>query len=174
MITVRRYAEFRADFPDDHIWDEKEEDVVQTGGKAVAQAIADILVGLGCTIHDLDDNVGHCWECCFSYQGLALWFHVVNLNPCIFTLDEPHRATPNIARYYHVLLNLNEQLRRDGRFHDLTWYSYEDGRVGKEGFEIPITGDIPAPDVPPVEVVGKKLSFFDRLLAPLRPRPDVR
>ena len=174
MITVRRNAEFRADFPDDHIWDDNGEDVVQTGGKAVAQAIADILVGLGCTIDGLGDNVGHCWECGFSYQGLALLFHVVGLDPCIFVLQEPHRATPIISRYFHVLLKLNEQLRRDGRFHDLAWYSYDDRRVGHEGFELPIGGDIQALDVPEAEEIRKKVSFLDRLLAPLRPRLDVR
>ncbi len=166
MITVRPYAEFRADFPEDHVWNADQSDVVQTGGKAVAEAIAEILASVGCVIEDLEDNVGHCWECSFSYQRLALMFRVVDAEGCILTLEEPHRATRDLARYYQVLLMLNEQLRRDGRFHDLAWYSYDDRRIGKEAFEAPVAGYIPTADRP-AESVERKLSFIQRLLARL-------
>jgi hypothetical protein len=177
-VTVRRYAEFRADFPDDHIWNDDETDVVQTGGKAVAEAIADILKGFGCTIHEMEDNVGHCWECYFSYEGLGLWFHVVGLDDYIFELQEPPRARPDYALHLHVLLKLNEQMRRDGRFHELRWY--EDGRPGREAFDVPVAGDVPSVDeikpwaVPGVDGIKTKRSFLDKLLAPLKTRPEVR
>lgn len=177
MIQVRRYAEFRADFPDDHIWNADGTDVVQTGGKAVAQAIADILAGFGCVIEGLDDHLGHCWECSFSYEGLGLRFQVVDLQPCIFVLEEPHRARLDYALHLHVLLKLNEQLRRDGRFHDLRWY--EDERPGREGFDVPVVGDVPAvEDIKPWEHQGmeefRKRSFLDKLLAPLKAPPGHR
>lgn len=171
MITVRRYAEFRADFPDDQIWDG--DDVIQTGGKAVAQAIADILAGLGCVIEDLEDQAGHGWECRFSSQGLALMFHAVALDPCILVFEEPHRATRKLTRYYDVLLRLNEQLRRDGRFHDLAWYSYDGRQVGEETWETPVAGYGPAADSP-AEPAEKKLSFLQKLLAGKKARQDAR
>jgi hypothetical protein len=173
MIIVRSRAEFRADFPDDHIWNDDESDVVQTGGKAVAQAIADILAGFGCVIEVLEDNVGHCWECSFSYQRLALVFRVVDVDGCVLTFEEPHRVTRKLDRYYDVLLKANEQLRRDGRFHDLVWCSYDDRRVGAEAFQTPVAGYIPAADQP-VQPVEKKPSFLRKLLAPLGARADVR
>ena len=173
MITVRSRAEFRADFPGDHIWNDDESDVVQTGGKAAAEAIADILAGFGCVIEALEDNVGHCWECSFSYQRLPLVFRVVDVDGCILTFDEPHRAMRRLDRFCDVLLRLNEQLRRDGRFHDLAWYSQDDGRVGAEAFEAPVAGYVPAADQP-IEPVEEKRTFLQKLLAPLRARPDVR
>ncbi len=178
MIAVRRYAEFRADFPDDHIWNEDETEVVQTGGKAVAEALGDILRSFGCTIHELEDNVGHCWDCYFSYEGLGLWFHVVDVGGCIFDLQEPHRARSDYLLHLHVLLKLNEQIRRDERFHERRWY--EDERPGREGFDVPVTGDIPTVD----EIKAKKgqskeggvgrRSLLDKLLAPLKARPESR
>ena len=175
MVTGRRYATFRADFPDDHIWNDDETDVIQTSGKAVAEALAEILSGFGCLIHELEDNVGHCWECYFSYEGLGLWFHVVGSDDCIFVLDEPPRARLDYAVHLHVLLKLNEEMRRDGRFHDLRWY--EDERLGRQAFDCPVSGNVPAMseikpwDVPTVEEIKGKRSFLDKLLAPLKARP---
>jgi hypothetical protein len=174
MIAVRRYAEFRADFPDDHIWGEADE-VIQTGGKAAAEAIAEMLASFGCVIEEIEDNVGHCWECRFTYEGLLLWFHVVNLDPCIFVLKEPLRAQRNSFLYPHVLLKLNDCLRRDSRFHDLAWYAYDDRRVGEEAFQLPVEGDIlPESNIRPVlSATGVKRSFFSKLLAPLKSRSDL-
>ena len=157
MILVRRYAKFRADFPDDHIWNDDETDLVQTGGKAVAEAIGEILTGFGCTISELEDNVGHCWECSFSYEGLGLSFCVVGLEPAIFILEEPSRARPDYALHLHVLLKLNERLRSDGRFHDLAWYAHDGWRTGEEGFEAPVVGDVPA-----VAEIKKERGFLGR------------
>jgi hypothetical protein len=169
MVIVRRHAEFRGDFPDDQIWHDDETDVVQTSGKNVAEAIADMLAGFGCTIHELEDNVGHCWECYFSYEGLGLWFRVVGLDTYIFVLQEPPRARPDYALHLQVLLNLNEHLRRDGRFHDLQWYDDDDRRVSKEAFDVPVVGDVPA-----VDEIKKERGFLGRLLAPLKARPERR
>jgi hypothetical protein len=174
MVKVRRCAEFRADFPDDHIWNEDEpDDVVQTGGKAVAEALADILRSFGCTIEELEDNPGHCWDCCFTYEGLVLWFHVVGSERCIFVLDEPLRAQRGYDRHLEVLLKLNEHMRRDGRFHDLRWY--EDGRGSREPFDVPVAGDVPpmkrkrVQDRPHLGEI-KRGRFLGRLLASLTAR----
>ena len=178
MVTVRRHARFRTDFPEDHVWNENETDVVQTGGKAVAEAIIDILKSFGCIVHELEDNVGHCWDCYFSYEGLGLWFHVVDVDGCIFDLQEPHRARPDYLLHLHVLLKLNEQIRRDERFHELRWY--EDERPGREGFDVPVTGDIPTVGEiktkrnPAKEEGKERRSFLDKLLAPLKTRPESR
>lgn len=178
MIAVRRYAEFQADFPDDHIWNDDETDVVQTAGKAVAEALADILQGFGCTVHELEDNVGHCWDCYFSYEGLGLWFHLFGSEDCVFFLQEPPRARPDYTLHLNVLLQLNEQMRADGRFHDLRWY--EDDRPGRKAFDVPVTGNVPSVEATKgwrptgVDEPNNKRSFLDKLLAPLKVRPDVR
>jgi hypothetical protein len=165
MIVVMPLAEFRADFPDDEIWDG--DTVVQVGGKNVTEAIAEILAGFGCIIEELIDDEEHGWACSFSYEGLALRFRVAGLDPYVFDCEEPLRAHPKYPLYFHVLLKLNEQLRRDGRFHDLAWF--EDSRPGGKAFERPVIGDIPA-----VDEIKRRQGFFERLLAPLRVRPAIR
>jgi hypothetical protein len=165
MIVVRRYAEFSADFPDDTIWNEGESRILQTGGKAIAEAIAEIMDGFGCTIDKLEDYLEHGWECSFSYEGLPLMFQVVNSEPAIFILERPRRVWIDHPLYTQVLLKLNEHLRRDGRFHDLTWYLYDDRGVGKEGFEIPVAEVV-------VEQVKKQPGFFARLFASRKGRSE--
>jgi hypothetical protein len=79
--------------------------------------------------------------------------------------------------HLHVLLKLNEQMRRDSRFHDLRWY--EDGSPRREAFNVPVVGDMPTVDqikpwvVPSVDEIKKKRSFLDKLLAPLKTRPEI-
>jgi hypothetical protein len=169
MRAVRRYAEFRADFSDDQIWNDDQTEVIQTGGKAVADAIAEILATFDCTIGKLEDNVGHCWECSFSYEGLDLLFRVVGLEPTIFILEEPSRSRPDYALHLHILLRLDEQLRRDGRFHDLSWFAHDGWRTGDQAFALPVAGDVPT-----VDEIKKERGFLGRLLAPLKARPENR
>jgi hypothetical protein len=71
--------------------------------------------------------------------------------------------------HLHVLLKPDEQLRRDGRFHDLSWFARDGWRAGDEAFAVPVVGDVPA-----VEQIKKERGFLGRLLAPLKARPENR
>lgn len=101
---------------------------MRVGGKGVAEAIADKLSGFGCQVEPPYDEGINGWMCDFAYERLALRFQVVDLGDhCLLIFEEPHRATRKYFRYGDALTKLNEALRMDGRFHDLTWYNY-DGR----------------------------------------------
>src|ERR1700761_1215280 len=112
MTQVNRWAEFRADFPDDQIGEG--DGVVQSGGKAVAETIAGMLRSFGCKVDELFDEVMHGWMCDFAHEGLALRFQVVDLaDHYLLIFEEPHRATRDYYRYGDALTKLNEHVRRD-------------------------------------------------------------
>jgi hypothetical protein len=141
MIVVRPWAEFDADFPSDMI--EDEHDIVQFGGKNVAEAIGELLVGFGCVIEKLYYAGEHGWECLFLYERRSLWFQVTDMESYLFVCEQPIWGTSPDPRYIHALLKLNEALRQDGRFHNLGWFRSEDVLSGKAGAESPVIGDIP-------------------------------
>ena len=168
MITIRRYAEFGCDFPDDTIWDAEETSIVQTGGKNLAESIAELTTRFGCVINELEDNLEHCWECRFSYEGLELGFHVYHAEPCILIVDQPFGFKRHFPLYCHVLMELNQAMRRDGRFHDLEWHTYDGTREGKEAYEVPVVGDIPE-----IDEIKQKPSFLKRLFGARKARPEI-
>jgi hypothetical protein len=79
-------------------------------------------------------------------------------------LEEPHRARRDYALHVHLLLELNEHLRRDGRFHGVAWFDPEGWRNNPEMFDTPVSGDIPSIDVPHDPGIETKRSLFDNSL----------
>jgi hypothetical protein len=163
MIVVRPTAEFRADFPDDGIWGANGE-IVLCGGKNVIEAIAAIMVSIGCSVGEAEEDGEHGWVCPFAYGKLS-----DNLRVCcggfILFFEKSRRAESKDPLFYRLLLELNDRLRADGRFHDLSWYSEQ--RRGPDGTaDVPVTGDVPS-----LEEASKKPGLLGKLLAPLRPRP---
>lgn len=168
MMVVKPYAEFKADFPDDQIGEGDETE--QYGGKNVTEAIAAILVGLGCTIEGIVDEEEHGWECRFLYEGLTLWFRLWDFgDDYAFRCDEPHPASAKYDLFLRLLMKLNDALRRDGRFHDLAWYGLERSQPVGEPSEAPVIGEIPS-----ARDIEARQGFFQRLLAPMRVRPKAR
>src|ERR1700744_1748770 len=122
-MIVKPCAEFKADFPDDQI--EQNGEIVELGGRNVAEAIADIFRKLGSHIEKIEGDYRG-WWCSFTYEGLALEFQLIDLSShYLFVLHEPLRARPDYALFLHALLDLDKNLRLEGRFHDLLWYGYE-------------------------------------------------
>lgn len=167
-MIVKPCAEFHADFPDDQL--EQDGEIVRLGGLNVTEAIADILESLGCTVEGIAGDFRG-WWCGFSYEGLDLFFQLVDLiDHYLFICHEPLRAKPDYDLFPHALLNLDIHLKADGRFHDLLWYGYEKHRPGGPPSEIPVIGELP-----PIGAIKKKRGLLGRLLAPMmaRPRLDV-
>jgi len=164
-MIVKPCAEFRADFPDDHI--EEDGEIVRFGGLNVAEAIADILVGFGCTVEGIAGDFRG-WWCGFRFEGLALIFQLVDLGDhYVFVCEEPLRARPDYDLFLHALLNIDSRLKADSRFHDLLWYSYAN-RPGESPSESPVTGELP-----PISKIKKKRGLLGRLLAPMMARPQI-
>jgi hypothetical protein len=161
MIIVRSLATFSADFPDDSVADDY--DIVLCGGKNVTEAIRDILLSQGCADAKLTYGGDHGWELTFAYQGYPLWMQVVQLDYYILECKE----SPGIgdgsqsAPHLKVLRILNEQLRQDGRFHDLVWYRQQDYSNSIGGSDLPFERVDPPPDQP-------KQGFLKAFLATFR------
>ena len=153
MIGIKSLAEFRADFPDDMI--EEDGEIVQSGGKAVAEALGEILTGLGCAVKGVKNAGDHGWDCSFSFERYGLWFQISDLDPYLLICKPPFGVSTE-PRYLNLLIKLNDALRRDGRFHDLLWFTQTEFESGSPGSDIPVIGELP----PPIE--GKR-SLLDKL-----------
>jgi hypothetical protein len=164
MIIVRSLATFQADFPDDCIEDDF--DIVVQGGRNVTEAIRDILVANDCTDTKLHYGGDHGWELTFVHQGYPLWMQLTRIDPeYILTCKESPGMSDGSGSPPHLkaLLMLNEQLRRDERFHDLVWYRHRDYLENRPG------SNLPAERVAPLSDTAKsKQGILKSLLAVFR------
>jgi hypothetical protein len=61
-VIVRSCATFTANLPDDQIENEEGTEIVQYGGKSVAEAISEILTRIGCAVKPPRYADEHGWE----------------------------------------------------------------------------------------------------------------
>ncbi len=140
--VVRHVAELRTDIPYDAI--EEDGEIVQYPGKAVAEAVAEILRGLGCEVFppvDVDVDVKG-WELNVRYKGRQLYGRAGYLNEVILVLWDPSWINELLGRhhpkYLEILRRFADQLRLDSRFHDVRWFSGDEVDTGVEGAVHPV------------------------------------
>jgi len=131
-MTVKPWAGFIADFPDDEVGDGRSIDVF--GGRNVAVAIGEILIGLGCSDISAPEYAEHKgWEFDFYDKGRhRFWCQVTSFHPAFWLLFEDPAITrgtraKNAKAYAELWRRLALALDQDGRFHDVVWRSMEDG-----------------------------------------------
>jgi hypothetical protein len=171
MITIKPWAQFRADFPSDIV--EEGGQIVQFGGRNVAEAMAEILRSLGCKVSEPINAEEHGWELDIRCEQIPLWAQISDLNPTYYFLLEDNRrlfGKSNPPIYLHLLQKMNDRLETDHRFHDIFWYDAEDFNM-ERGSDRPVIGEVPEIKVTKIKVTKIKLSFLDKLLAPLKPPP---
>ena len=130
-MTVKPWAGFIADFPDDQVGDSRGIEVF--GGRNVAVAIGEILTGLGCKVSAPDYAEEKGWE--FDFQDeeqRRFWCQVTSFHPAFWLLFEDAAITggtqkKNAAAYAEMWRKLAAALDRDPRFHDTVWRSMDDG-----------------------------------------------
>lgn len=123
MSAPRTMVEFRTDIPDDTI--EDDEDIVQFGGQSVALALSAMLTEQGLAVDLPEYEFEHGWTFTASRPDLRLWVQVTLIEDVlVMTKDVTFRWKfwEKPTGLGEVLGRLNEQMRSDGRFHDLTWY----------------------------------------------------
>ncbi|HEX2815192.1 MAG TPA: hypothetical protein VHN39_02280 [Phenylobacterium sp.] len=130
-MTVTPWAGFIADFPDDQVEGGGRRMEV-LGGRNVAVALGEMLIGLGCQVSTLDYAGLKGWEFELYYQRHRFWCQVTSFHPAFYLLfDDPAitRATraKNAAAYAEIWRKLADALEQDPRFHDVEWRSMEDG-----------------------------------------------
>ena len=124
----KSYAEFIADFPDDH--EEDERDIVLFGGKLAAEAIAEMLRGLGYKVEPPEYMDEHGWDINVYIDGKRIWLELARLtNEYILQVEamvgffEGLFRRPDLTYYAEFLAKLNEGLARDPRFETVQWFA---------------------------------------------------
>ena len=139
-ITVRRWVRFETTLPDDHIEDEK--DIVQFGGKTVAEEIAKIISRLGWAPDDVEYGGEHGWWFTVNVGGHFNYCQVTLIGDFFLLMDgKPFfgwlRKRPNLP-YFDLLTKFAEELERDPRFSKVTWHTDDTVELGKNGATRPI------------------------------------
>ncbi|WP_421932637.1 hypothetical protein [Phenylobacterium sp.] len=131
-MRILPLAEFTSDFPEDGI--EDDDGVLQFGGRAVTEAIVDILKGFGFRVSPPEYDE-HGWGFDFYASERRFWCQVTALDTFLFSCDDVSRTLmdkilkrPPNAIYIDVMTRLGEALGRHPRFHHVRWYVDDSSR----------------------------------------------
>lgn len=144
LIVVRPWIEFRSSLPTDTI--ETETEIVQVGGKTVAEEIGKILRRLSCEVEEPEYADEHGWVFNATVADRNLYCQVTDVDHFLVLIkDSPvlgwFRKRPNLV-YFDVLTDLAEELDRDPRFWDIVWHTQETVMSNQPGAARPV-GDHP-------------------------------
>jgi hypothetical protein len=141
-MIVAPWAEFGTDLPDDHEENEDQTEITLYGGRNVAEVIAEILRGLGCTVSEPIYADEHGWELDVEYRKRRLWAQVTQIEDYIFVLqDKTWLAKLMGGRnpdYLDILQRLAASMAQHPRLSDVRWYIPADVTSGKPGAPGPI------------------------------------
>jgi hypothetical protein len=139
-MKVRHWAEFTSDLPEDHI--EDDEEIIQYGGKSVAEAIGGMLKDLGCEVDPPVYAHEHGWEIDARCGKRRLWGQVTLIEGYIFAFEDTSWIAKLLSRphpvYLDVLTRLADALAADKRFHNVGWYFDSDLLSGEPGAARPV------------------------------------
>src|SRR5688572_22850935 len=130
MKQLLREARCKADFPDDTIWDEAGEHIVQTGGLNMANAVADLLRANGAEVFGPDDHLEHGWEMEAVWHGGKFWLQVTLVDRSAYILTQDYtyglfsRLLGRKSPYTAFLEMLHDRLATGDRYGDIRWYPY--------------------------------------------------
>ena len=129
-MKVKPWALFRADLPDDQV--EKHHDIVVYGGRNVALALGEIFTSLGCEVAKPYSLEEQGWEFLVSDRGRNKFScRVCSFHPAFRLLFEEVSLVPKVFRnraaYADLARSLAAALEDDSRFHDITWWTWEEG-----------------------------------------------
>jgi len=140
-VKIRPNAEFRADFPSDLI--EDEHGIVQFGGHAIAETIAGMLRRLGYEVMTPLYAGEHGWEFDARIDDRRYWLQVTDFdgsNGLLMTKDMVWNFWPFRSRHGEFLLQLDFELRQDGRFIQISWLPKDWWRNDAAGADSPVDG----------------------------------
>jgi hypothetical protein len=129
-MRVKPWAVFRTDLPDDQV--EKGDEIVAYGGRNVAVALGEIFTLLGCEVAETYSVEEQGWEFLVSYRGRKNFScRVSSFHPAFRLLFEEVSLVPKVFRnggvYAELARWLAAALDEDPRFHDITWWTWEEG-----------------------------------------------
>jgi hypothetical protein len=128
LLAIRPYAGFRSSLPTDTI--ETHDEIVQVGGKTVAEEIIKILVrlGAGATEPFLEGESG--WQFDVEFAGREMFGQVVHVEMFHLTLqDAPVPGKLPTRALVELITGLADEMERDPRFSDIRWYDDGDAAL---------------------------------------------
>lgn len=144
-MIVRSCATFTADLPDDHIENEEGTEIVQYGGKSVAEAISEILTRLGCSVAPPRYADEHGWELDLKFGKRNLWCQVTFMDFYLVFFEDISWINELLGRHHPVYLDalgrLARELGQDPRFHDVVWFLRDEALSGAAGSKEPISAN---------------------------------
>jgi hypothetical protein len=136
-MIVRPWVTFDSDLPYDGIETEDGDDFIQWPAKNVAEAIAEILGRLGCTDVEIDVLDHRGYEVTFNVGKRQFGSRVTMIEQYLVGFRQyswwdgvMKRLRPE---YLDILRRVDDELKRDGRFHKLRWFAGDE--VLKPGIE---------------------------------------
>jgi hypothetical protein len=140
-MIIRPCAEFTSDLPEDII--EGDEDFIETGGRSVTEAIAEMLRQFGCTVDPPIYAYDHGWELDVRWRGRSMWCQITLIHR--YALITSHggflsnNRKKNKTIYADFLSKLNSAPNEDSRFHDIEWYFLKDVVMNLPGAANPVS-----------------------------------
>lgn len=132
-VKIRSRAEIVADFPDDSI--EDDDDIIQFGGRGLAEAIVEMLRRLGYEVSTPEHRDEHGWDFTVRSNRKKVWMQVTDLRTeYVLSTDYIWSLRAFLSKeqmYAPLLRRLNQEFARDPRFKNVSWYgAYEPGGRG--------------------------------------------
>ena len=129
-MTVKPWAGFIADFPDDTV--EEGGDITLFGGRNVAVGVGEILIQLGCRVSAPEYAELNGWDFDLYYRDRRFWCQVSSFHPAYLLLFKDPAFTRgtrkrNYAAYAELAEKLAATLEEDGRFYHVEWRTWEEG-----------------------------------------------
>jgi len=133
-MKILPWAAFGSTLPDDVIENEEGTDFIQYGGKSVAEAIAEILRGLGLQVDAPRNAHERGWELDIKAGKRPLWCQITLIEEYLFVFEDLSFWDKLLKRqnpiYVGALRGLAAALAADQRFHNVRWYE-----TGRDAFD---------------------------------------
>lgn len=138
-MKIRSIAQIIADFPDDTV--EEDDEIVQFGGRTIAEALAEILRGLGYHVSPPEHQHENGWDFDVTFEGKRVWMQIADLvDEYILTTEFMPKISLFASKtqvYGPMLDRLNAALKCDPRFQSVKWY-YRFGSPDDLGADSPL------------------------------------
>ncbi len=123
-MKFHQMAAFSSDLPDDTIEDEAGREIIQYGGRNVAEVMAQIFRDAGYVVGPLDDQLERGWSFEAKRDGRRIWPLLQGFwGFLMLQIDEGEFISHDQKLFKQASLKiLMDGLERDGRFHDLLWF----------------------------------------------------
>lgn len=140
---LRTNIEFSCDMPYDAVEGDGGE-FFEMPARTVAQAMAGLLLDLGCAVEAVEDAGDHGWIFRCKFKSVLVTCEVTAIDGIVAQCFGPTGRAPS-PEYAEILTAFGEALVADSRFHDVGWFGPKELTCGQIGARTPTGEYDPAP-----------------------------